>query len=803
MEQTRERFTLYNGDPDIFEDLDTVNDMFVQFTQRPPSLADALMEAGVQNTSLAFQHAMEFGRYALKEPSISQLGLTEDEAGALAAYTLQWAGGVKSPCEAVNEALCSARDRDRRSITSGSKLIYLFLSGLRKLPKARPESGKCLYRGVCTRVPLSKEEACSSIASANCCCYNCERRQAYIPGHFVTWWGFTTTSPDPDVPRKFVCTPPAAAGLATEMPRECTLFSIYGTDLWGYDIQAFSPFEECGILLEPEAKVMVTKVTEASLYSPSNTPAAAPAVVEINVELRPFVRLVLEDVIPVSAKATALDPLASILYKPKEEEILPQLALPSNTVWKECPKDAPKSWQYSVDKKQPRVAVDTKGSREIKGCAIIVGSSVIPMKGVTSWSVNVLKTKNNDGRLILIGVAPADIDQCYNGYDIQGWYFNCWNMSPYTIEIIGKTYPKGKPGENVHNGTVVGVVLNGVKGELSFILDGKHQGVAYKDIPVDKPLVPCVLLGCKGDSVELDINKALASPSEFVSKPANVRVVSSMWDPVVFTWDHSAHSSEGGYGTTYKAEINEKKVLEPLKSRVFVQRGLWPGEECRLRVRTVIEGRVGDPCEEFVYKVPEAPPFAGCSWRDCLPFSDPNMGGRDSYFGSYNLAVSKRYALDKDNRRVATKTGEDGVCCTVAGNTLLPIRTTVGWNVKVLQSKSGDGRGIFIGVAPSSINQKDDNYYSCGWYISCCDLRLYSGPPHCYCSKAYASAEKDGRGVGTGEAVGVVVDTAMGDISFTLDDVNLGVAYKGISLDKPLVPCALLRLQGDSVELII
>ena len=142
MEQIRERFTLYNGDPEIFEDLDTVKDMFAQVAQRPPSLAEALMEAGVQNASLVFQHAMEFGRYALKESLISQLGLTEDEAGAVAAYTLQWAGGVKSPCEAVNEALCSARDRDRRSITSGSKLIYLFLSGLRKLPRARPESGK-------------------------------------------------------------------------------------------------------------------------------------------------------------------------------------------------------------------------------------------------------------------------------------------------------------------------------------------------------------------------------------------------------------------------------------------------------------------------------------------------------------------------------------------------------------------------------------------------------------------------------------------------------------------------------------
>ena len=51
--------------------------------------------------------------------------------------------------------------------------------------------------------------------------------------------------------------------------------------------------------------------------------------------------------------------------------------------------------------------------------------------------------------------------------------------------------------------------------------------------------------------------------------------------------------------------------------------------------------------------------------------------------------------------------------------------------------------------------------------------------------------------------MGVVMDTAKGELSFVVNGVNLGVAYKGIPLDKPLVPCVLLYYQGDSVELII
>ena len=52
------------------------------------------------------------------------------------------------------------------------------------------------------------------------------------------------------------------------------------------------------------------------------------------------------------------------------------------------------------------------------------------------------------------------------------------------------------------------------------------------------------------------------------------------------------------------------------------------------------------------------------------------------------------------------------------------------------------------------------------------------------------------------DSVGVVMDTAKGELSFVVNSVNLGVAYEGIPLDKPLVPCVVLYYQDDSVELI-
>ena len=46
--------------------------------------------------------------------------------------------------------------------------------------------------------------------------------------------------------------------------------------------------------------------------------------------------------------------------------------------------------------------------------------------------------------------------------------------------------------------------MDTTKGKLSFVVDGVNHGVAFDGIPLDKPLVPCVVLGCQGDSVELD-----------------------------------------------------------------------------------------------------------------------------------------------------------------------------------------------------------------------------------------------------------------------------------------------------------
>ena len=172
-----------------------------------------------------------------------------------------------------------------------------------------------------------------------------------------------------------------------------------------------------------------------------------------------------------------------------------------------------------------------------------------------------------------------------------------------------------------------------------------------------------------------------------------------------------------------------------------------------------------------------------CVWKECPDDVDK----------------CRKYSVDEKNPRIATKNKNGD--CTIIGNAPLPLNKVTSWNIKILKSKYNDGNCIFIGVVPSDIDRNDYIYDKSGWYFGCYDSTLRSGPPHSYKSKDYGPRKGNGQYAHTGDSVGVVMDTTKGELSFVLNGVNLGVAYEGIPLDKPLVPCVLLYWAGDSVEL--
>ena len=109
----------------------------------------------------------------------------------------------------------------------------------------------------------------------------------------------------------------------------------------------------------------------------------------------------------------------------------------------------------------------------------------------------------------------------------------------------------------MHTGDNVGVVMDTTKGELSFVLDGVNLGVAYEGIPLDKPLVPCVLLCYKGDSVELDTSEVKETVVDSsIPVPSNITTKSITWDSITLTWD----AVEGA--SFYQIEVDGSKFWD-------------------------------------------------------------------------------------------------------------------------------------------------------------------------------------------------------------------------------------------------
>ena len=160
-----------------------------------------------------------------------------------------------------------------------------------------------------------------------------------------------------------------------------------------------------------------------------------------------------------------------------------------------------------------------------------------------------------------------------------------------------------------------------------------------------------------------------------------------------------------------------------------------------------------------------------------------------------NVDVNRKYSVNEMNPRVATKiNSSDDYYCTIIGNTPLSHNKGTSWSIKIPNSEENDGCSIYIGVAPSNINQNEDcNYWKCGWYFYCWNSGLWSGPPHNYRGKEYGPRKGTGQYVHTGDSVGVVMDTTKGELSFVVNGVNLGVAYDIIPLDKPLVTCIIME----------
>lgn len=449
--------------------------------------------------------------------------------------------------------------------------------------------------------------------------------------------------------------------------------------------------------------------------------------------------------------------------------------------WKDCPEDIDAIRKYSVNQKNSRVTVK-EGNGNL-WCTVI-GNMPLPPNSLASWKVKVVKSRKNNCGYICVGVAPADVDQSDNSHEKCGWYLDCWKSAlysgpPHCYSDV-EYGPRKGDGKYMRAGDSVGVEVDTGMGEIAFQVKNMNLGVAYEGVPLDRPLVPCVLIGFKGDSVELVAPEAREIESKEVPVPAAITVRSGTQDSITLSWDPVKGAS------FYQIEVDGNEILGSATENVFTQSGLSTGSEHEFRVRVIRRFQVGEWSTVVKGRTQKLSRYGGF-WAECPDGADE----------------SRTYSVVGEDRLVATKTGAGYDCCTVVGNTPLPFKMMTSWSIRVLKSRDSDGGDMYVGVAPIDIVRNEDNYERCGWYFDCFSSELRSGPPHNYRGEDYGPRKAYGEYVHDGDIVGVVMNTMSNELSFTLNEEDLGVAYGGIPLDKPLLPCVIITYKDDSVELII
>ena len=262
------------------------------------------------------------------------------------------------------------------------------------------------------------------------------------------------------------------------------------------------------------------------------------------------------------------------------------------------------------------------------------------------------------------------------------------------------------------------------------------------------------------------IGKKVGIPQHFRGELSNRSVINLTWDEV-------------DQATSYIVEMRESSKARFTEiyggaDTHFTKTKLSIGKKYIFRVCASMEDALGAWSEPIEVKT-KRPKFTECcEWKECP-----------------EIFYERRYSTSEENSMVVTKEGKCEVA--VVGSAALPLNKTTCWNVRVVASRDESGESIYVGAAPSDIDQgADGNYRTCGWYLCCYNSTLWSGPPHRYTGKEYGQRKGEGEYVKNGSVVGVLMDTTKGELSFAVNGVNLGVAFDGIPLDKPLVPCVVL-----------
>ena len=164
------------------------------------------------------------------------------------------------------------------------------------------------------------------------------------------------------------------------------------------------------------------------------------------------------------------------------------------------------------------------------------------------------------------------------------------------------------------------------------------------------------------------------------------------------------------------------------------------------------------------------------------------------------ISNKKKYIVSGEKKNIITKQDFSLLSAMYS-----PINNTIGvlcensleknreyrWKIKIKKTESYQ---IFVGVSPIDFDINKSSFNNCyGWYLSCDNCTLCSGPPHNYKEKKTNLGKKS--------EIIVIMNMKNKTLKFITDKEDNENYYTNIPLDKPITPAVLLCYPSDSVEI--
>ena len=152
---------------------------------------------------------------------------------------------------------------------------------------------------------------------------------------------------------------------------------------------------------------------------------------------------------------------------------------------------------YSLNENR---TIATKNSGKNDWNCYIIGDKEIPINKISKFKIKLNEFKMKSGNLwdVLIGIGPNMIENKAN-FHRNCWSLICGNSDIYDKEKRQISYSKG----TLKKGDIVEVIIDRIKGNLSFGVNGVNLGIGCQNIPNDIILFPCIGIYDILESVEI------------------------------------------------------------------------------------------------------------------------------------------------------------------------------------------------------------------------------------------------------------------------------------------------------------